>query len=145
MPLHCSISTDPDMVLVHGVGQITRSDVEQYLAATISEGVKGYAKLILLGSSTLALSPADLDAIADSLIEYGRGERPGAVAIVAGTALNLDMAVLLKQRVGTRPFSIFVDARQAMRWLDTFDPRVVNRMLPDGWAIVRPREGATTA
>lgn len=120
MPLYCSISTGPDVVIVRGVGKVTRSDIEQYLKETIGQGVKGYAKLILLGVSTLSLSPADLDAVAESLVDYGRGERPGPVAIVAGNALNLDMAILLKQRVGNRPFSIFVDAREAVRWIGDF-------------------------
>lgn len=125
MPLYCSISAGPgvngpEVVEVRGVGKVTRSDIEQYLAETIAEGLKGHAKLILLGVSTLSLSPADLDAVAERLVDYGRGERPGPVAIVAGNALNLDMAVLLKQRVGNRPFSIFVDAREAVRWLGDF-------------------------
>jgi hypothetical protein len=120
MPLYCSISTGPDVVVVRGVGKVTRSDIEQYLKETIGGGVKGHAKLILLGDSTLSLSPADLDAVAESLVDYGRGERPGPVAIVAGNALNLDMAILMKQRVGNRPFSIFVDAREAVRWIGDF-------------------------
>jgi hypothetical protein len=122
MPLYSSISFGPglggpEVVVVRGVGKVTSSDIEQYLAETIGKGVKGHAKLILLGISTLSLTPDDLDAVAVSLIDYGRGERPGPVAIVAGNALNLDMAILLKQRVGNRPFSIFVDAPEAMRWI----------------------------
>lgn len=125
MPLYWSISSGPgvgcpEVVVVRGVGKVTRSDIEQYLAETLGKGVKGHAKLILLGISTLSLSPDDLDAVAVSLVDYGRGERPGAVAIVAGNALNLDMAILLKQRVGNRPFSVFVDAREAMLWIADF-------------------------
>ena len=147
MPLYCSISTGPDVVIVRGVGQVTRSDIEDYLAATLDEGVKGYAKLILLGSSTLALSTDDLDDVADGLVAYAVGERPGPVAIVAGNALNLDMCVLLKQRVGARPFSIFVDARKAMQWIGTFNQHLVNRTVPGGWAsrhrLRRHAEGLT--
>jgi hypothetical protein len=143
MPLHCSISADPDMVIVRGVGLVTRSDIERYLAATIDEGVKGHPKLLLLGNSTLMMTPADLDSIADSLIVYAVGERPGPVAIVAGNALNLDMCVLLKQRVGERPFSIFVDPRKALHWLGGFDQVFVSRIAPDGWTSpVQP--GSTT-
>lgn len=125
MPLYSSISFGPglggpEVVVVRGVGKVTSSDIEQYLAETIGKGVKGHAKLILLGISTLSLTPDDLDAVASSLVDYGRGERPGPVAIVAGNALNLDMAILLKQRVGNRPFSVFVDAREALRWIRDF-------------------------
>jgi len=133
MPLQCSISTDPNVVIVRGVGQVTRTDIEEYLTATVGAGVKGYAKLILLGHSALSLSPADLDAVADSLIAYAVGERPGPVAIVAGNPLNLDMCVLLKQRVGRRPFSIFVDADEAARWIGAF-----SRIAPVGPSMVPP-------
>jgi hypothetical protein len=34
--------------------------------------------------------------------------------------LNIDMAVLLKQRVGARPFRVFTDLLQARGWLMTF-------------------------
>jgi len=138
MPLHCSIAADPDVVVVRGVERVTRRDIEEYLTATVDAGVKGYAKLILLGSSALALSPADLDAVADSLIAYAAGERPGPVAIVAGNALNLDRCILLKQRVGARPFSIFVDAHKAARWIGAFDQLFGSRTAPDRWAVAPP-------
>jgi hypothetical protein len=125
MPLYCSIPAGPDLkgadfIVVRGVGHVTRDDIAEYLTETIDKGVKGHGKLILLGISTLSLSPDELDAVAAGLVEYGRGERPGPVAIVAGNALNLDMAMLLKQRVGNRPFAIFVDSREAVRWLGDF-------------------------
>lgn len=133
MPLFCSISHDPDRVVVKGVGLVTCRDIEDYLSGTIRQGVKGFPKLILLGESTLMLTPAELDLIANRLVEYGSGERPGPVAIVAGNPLNLDMTVLLKQRVGTRPFSIFVDVREAVRWLGRFPQVRVSNTAPDGW------------
>lgn len=133
MPLYCKISHDPDKVIARGVGRVTRSDIEDYLNTTILEGAKGHAKLILLGDSKLALSPEDLDLVADGLVAYGRGGAPGPVAIVAGNALNLDMVVLLKQRVGARPFSIFIDALQAARWLDDLAHPRVSRIAPAGW------------
>jgi hypothetical protein len=43
-----------------------------------------------------------------------------------GSALNLDMAVLLKQRAGDRPFRIFTTIGAARSWLtgyqETYDP-----------------------
>ncbi len=60
-------------------------------------------------------------------MQYGRGEPPGPVAMVAGSALNLDMAVLLKQRAGDRPFRIFTGIGAARSWLasyqESYDPR----------------------
>ena len=59
-------------------------------------------------------------------MQYGMGERPGPVAMVVGSALNLDMAVLLKQRAGDRPFRIFTSIGAARSWLtgyqESYDP-----------------------
>lgn len=131
-PLQYSISADPDVVIVRGTGQVTLADIEDYLAATVDVGVRNHAKLILLGRSTLALSPAELDAMVDRLIVCAAGKQPGPEAMVAGNALNLDMCVVLKQRVGERPFSIFVDTHKAVEWLGIFDQRSVARTVPGG-------------
>ena len=65
--------------------------------------------------------------VAHRLMRYGKGERPGPVAMVVGSALNLDMAVLLKQRAGDRPFRIFTSIGAARSWLtgyqESYDPR----------------------
>ncbi len=54
------------------------------------------------------------------------------VAMVVLGALNIDMAVLLKQRVGARPFRVFTDPLQARGWLMTF------RYLPAKPAAAKP-------
>ena len=136
MPLYCSVVNDTRLVIVRGVGRVTRSDIAEYLAETLCDGVKGYGKLILLGDSTMVLTPDELDDVARSLVEYARGETPGPVAFVCGNPLNLDMIVLLKQRVGARPFSIFVDAREAAQWIESFSqPPAVSKIAPEGWTV----------
>jgi hypothetical protein len=120
MPLRWSIAHDPDFVLVRGAGRISRPEIEKYLDDTIAEGARGYPKLILLDRGVLALSPADLDGVAERMIRYGRGGAAGPLAMVVTDPLNLDMVVLLKQRIGARPFSIFVDIEEAERWLASF-------------------------
>jgi hypothetical protein len=124
-------------VIVRGLGKVTRRDIAEYLAQTLRDGVKGYGKLILLGDSTMVLTPDELDDVARSLVEYARGETPGPVAFVAGNPLNLDMIVLLKQRVGARPFSIFVDAREAAQWIESVSqlPLDASRIAPEGWTV----------
>jgi hypothetical protein len=136
MPLYCSVVNDTRLVIVRGLGKVTRSDIAEYLAQTLRDGVKGYGKLILMGDSTMVLTSEELDDVADSLVAYARGEVPGPVAFVAGNSLNLDMIVLLKQRVGGRPFSIFIDAREAAQWLESFSqPPAVSRIAPAGWTV----------
>jgi hypothetical protein len=133
MPLYCSMVNESRLVIVRGLGKVTRSDIAEYLAQTLREGVKAYGKLILMGDSTMVLTSEELDEVADSLVAYARGQKPGPVAFVAGNPINLDMIVLLKQRVGGRPFSIFIDAREAAQWLEGFSqPPAVSRIAPEG-------------
>ena len=107
MPLSWSTLPDSQLCIVSGEGTVTRSDIDTYLAGTVGEGAKGYAKLVDITTCTLALDADDLETVAHRLLHYGKGERPGPVAMVVGSALNLDMAILLKQRAGDRPFRIF--------------------------------------
>ena len=117
MPLSCSTFPASRLCIVSGESTVTRSDIDAYLTRTIASGAKGYAKLVDITGCTLALDIDDLEAVADRLMQYGRGEQAGPVAMVVGSALNLDMAVLLKQRVGDRPFRIFTNAGAARAWL----------------------------
>ena len=99
---------------------MTRADIEAYLAGTIRDGAKGYAKLVDITACTLALDHDDLESVAHDLVQYGWGERAGPVAMIVDTALNLDMAVLVKQRVGDRPFRIFTSLGAARGWLESY-------------------------
>jgi hypothetical protein len=137
MPLSCSILPASQLCIVSGEGTVTRSDIDAYLARTIATGAKGYAKLVDIATCTLALNAEDLEAIADRLMHYGLGERPGPVAMVVRSALNLDMAVLLKQRAGDRPFRIFTSIGAARSWLmgyqESYDPVAFATGLSTRW------------
>ena len=126
MPLSWSILPDSQLCIVSGEGTVTRSDIDTYLAGTVGDGAKSYAKLVDITACTLALDADDLETVARRLLHYGVGERPSPVAMVVGSALNLDMAVLLKQRAGDRPFRIFTTIGAARSWLtsyqETYDP-----------------------
>ena len=130
MPLSWSTLPGSQLCIVSGEGMVTRSDIDAYLAATIDEGAKGYAKLVDITACTLALDADDLESVADRLMDYGMGERPGPVAMVVGSALTLDMAVLLKQKAGDRPFRIFTSVGAARSWLksyqESYDPQVLS-------------------
>jgi hypothetical protein len=126
MPLEWSTLPASRLCLVTGRGKVTRADIEAYLDGTIREGAKGYAKLVDITNCSLALDVDDLEIVAHHLVRYGWGERPGPIAMVVGSPLNLDMAVLLKQRVGDRPFRIFTGMGAARAWLtryqESYDP-----------------------
>ena len=132
MPLNWSNLPQSRLCVVTGDGAVTRADIDAYLAGTIREGVKSYAKLVDIMTCTLALSADDLEHVADSLVQYGWGDRAGPVAMVVGTPLNLDMAVLLKQRVGERPFRIFTNQGAAREWLASYAESYDLGVLPAG-------------
>lgn len=121
MALNWTVLTDQHLVVVNGHGQVTREDIDGYLAASIRSGTKAYAKLIEIGTTcALDLSADDLDHVVQRHADYARDGGVGPVAIVVHSPLNLDMAMLLKQRVGNRPYSIFVSTSDALAWLRTF-------------------------
>jgi hypothetical protein len=85
----------------------------------------------------MPLDADDLETVALHLMQYGMDDRPGPVAMVVGSALNLDMAVLLKQRVGDRPFRIFTSVGAARSWLagyqQSYDPVAFTSGLSTRW------------
>jgi hypothetical protein len=120
MALSWTVLTDQHLVVVKGDGRVTRDDIDQYLAATIKSDAKAFAKLIeLVPTSTLDLSCADLDHVVQSHVDYAKDGGVGPVAIVVHSSLNLDMAMLIKQRIGNRPYAIFVSMPEAVIWLRT--------------------------
>lgn len=117
MPLGWKLSDEFGILIVVGEGDVTRRDIEDYLAATVREGTRAHAKLVDVTACTLVLDRDDLESLARTLLKYGEGGGAGPVAMVVHGALNIDMAVLLKQRVGPRPFRIFTDPLEARGWL----------------------------
>jgi hypothetical protein len=119
MPLGWTRGDEFGILTIIGEGDITRQDIENYLLATVREGTKAHAKLVDVTIGNLALDRDDLESVARTLLEYGLGGGAGPVAMVVQGALNIDMAVLLKQRVGQRPFRIFTNPLDARGWLMT--------------------------
>ena len=120
MSLRWMRSDEFGILTVVGQGDIGRQDIEEYLNATVREGTKPHAKLVDLTVGNLILDRDDLESVARTVVEYGVGGEAGPVAMVVLGALNIDMAVLLKQRVGARPFRVFTDPLEARGWLMTF-------------------------
>lgn len=119
MPLGWTRSDGFGILTVVGQGDVSRRDIEDYLNATVREGTKAHAKLVDVTAANLNLDRDDLESVARTLLEYGVGGGAGPVALVVQGALNIDMAVLLKQRVGPRPFRIFTNPLDARGWLMT--------------------------
>lgn len=115
-----SIRKEDRLVIVSGVGVFDLPFLLSYLSATQAAGAVGYGKLLDLRLTDIQLSGDDLQAIG-TLTRNNDPAASGPVAILVGKnplPLMLDMAILLKQRVGTsRRFRLFTDEAQARIWL----------------------------
>jgi hypothetical protein len=108
------------LVVVSGVGVFDLPFLLSYVQATRAAGAVGYCKLLDLRQADIQLSSEDLRAIG-TLTRNNDPSTSGPVAILIGKnppPLMLDMAILLKQRVGTsRRFRLFTDEAEARAWL----------------------------
>lgn len=132
MPLHLTIHPDAELCVIRGQHAVTLRDIEAYLSETVRQDVKGYAKLVDMSAATFSLDARGVYEVARGLVRYGSDAAAGPVAIVVTDALTLDMAVLLKQRVGDRPFRIFTSKGAATDWLQSYRettrlPALLNR------------------
>lgn len=140
MPLRWVRSDEFGILTVVGQGDIGRQDIEDYLGATVRQATKTDAKLVDLTVGHLTLDRDDLQSVAEMLVQYGADGAAGPVAMVVQGALNIDMAVLLKQRVGARPSRVFTNTLDARGWLMTF--RVSSAEAGAVWPMA---QGARTA
>jgi hypothetical protein len=126
MAMRWAIDAKAHLVVVSGNGRIDRKFLEAYLAAMTAAGCKFYRKLFDLTDGEFLIDKEDLDSVETRLLAFGEDGTAGPVAFVVSPAspLVLDMAVVLKKRVGAnRPFRIFVTVAQAMEWLRTASVR----------------------
>lgn len=108
------------LVVIRGVGVFDVPFILSYRRAMLAEGTVTYRKLFDLHQSDIRLSADDLQDIAASTRD-NNASIAGPVAIVMGReppALLLDMAILLKHRVGTaRRVRLFTEETEARQWL----------------------------
>ena len=117
MPLHCTVLPDQGLALVAGMGNVTRSDIKGCLSLFKGNAVDRYGKLINLVHAQMVLSPIDIETIAHCLRRYCAKPFPGPIALSVHNSYNLDMGILLKQRVVSERFRVFPDTGSAFRWL----------------------------
>ena len=117
MPLHCKVLPEEGLALVAGEGNVTRSDIKGCLTLFKGQPVDRYGKLINLIDAQSVLSPVDLETIAYCLRRYCAKPFPGSIALSVHNSYNLDMAILLKQRVPPGKSRVFPDTGSAFRWL----------------------------
>ncbi len=115
-----SILKEAGIVIVRGVGVFDLAFLRSYMRATQVGGAVGYGKLFDLRQTDIEFSGDDLQAVG-LLMRNTAPTTSGPVALLVGKnppPLMLDMAILLKQRVGTsRRFRLFTDEPEARDWL----------------------------
>ena len=118
--LDWSIRKHENLVVVGGIGVFDMPFFLSYLQAVRTGGAIGYRKLLDLRQADIQLSDEDLSSIG-SIARQPSPVAPGPIAILVGRnppPLMLDMAILMKQRIGTsRLFRLFTDESEARRWL----------------------------
>jgi hypothetical protein len=117
MPLHCTVLPDEGLALVAGEGNVTRSHIKGCLSLFKGQPVDRYGKLINLIHAQLVLGHDDIETIAHCLRRYCAKPFPVPIALSVRNSYNLDMAILLKQRVPDGKFRIFPETGSAFRWL----------------------------
>ena len=115
-----SIQRHEKLVVVSGLGVFDLPFFLSYLQAMQAAGAIGSCKFLDLRQADIQLGGDDLAAIG-TITRQPSATLPGPVAILVGKnppPLMLDMAILLKQRIGTsRRFRLFTDEADARRWL----------------------------
>lgn len=118
----------PDqLVVIHGIGVFDIFFATAFREAMRAEGAAGFCKLFDLSRADILLSNEDLQAMVASTRLRGPIQS-GPIAIHLGRTpppLLVDMAILLKERVGARRrVRLFTDERLARQWLAAEGPAV---------------------
>jgi hypothetical protein len=120
--LRWEISKPEGLVLVRGVGVFNLSFIISFREALRAEGAAGYSKLFDLSRADIHLNGDDLQTMA-ARTRLADPLRSGPIAIFLGQEpppLLVDMAVLLKTRIGNRRrLRLFTNEMMARHWLST--------------------------
>ena len=125
MPIGWSIRKHARLVVVKGAGIFDPAFFASYLAAMRDAGATGYRKFFDLRRADIKFSADDLQVLGSRLAtnDTDADVAPGPIAILLGPdppPLLLDMAILLKQHVGSsRQLRIFIKEDEATQWLDS--------------------------
>lgn len=126
-PLGWTIDRAERLVTVRGEGVYDLSFAMALGAAMTAERAVGYCKLLDLSRADIRLTGDDFQTMVARTCLAG-ATTAGPIAIVLGDEpdpLLLDMAVLLKSRIGRhRRLRVFIDEWSARRWLSS-EARIV--------------------
>jgi hypothetical protein len=122
MPLHWTIDSRQQLVVVTAEGDVTRFDAEEYLDVIEGGGALAYRKLFDGRAGKLVMNHDEMMGIAAKFRSYHH-RTVGALAIV----LLHDQAEPVARVLGIlasadRPLKLFTSVAPAQRWIDTLVP-----------------------
>ncbi len=118
MPLFWDVSADAPFVAIRGDGLVGRADLKACLSALKGTEMDRRPKVFDLSNAEISMTRDDLDLIGVVLRRYCGKAAPGAMAFVVHGPENIDMAVLIKQRVASDRVRIFPTRADALTWLE---------------------------
>jgi hypothetical protein len=122
MPLHWTIDSRQQLVVVTAEGDVTRFDAEEYLDVIEGGGALAYRKLFDGRAGKLVMNHDEMMGIAAKFRSYNH-RTVGALAIV----LLHDQAEPVARVLGIlapadRPLKLFTSVGPAQRWIDNLVP-----------------------
>ncbi len=122
MPLHWTVDSKERLVIAITEGDVTRADIEEYIAAMNGTGALGYRKLFDGSRGDTSMTAEDMLAIGVQLRARHATVvgRLGPLAIVVPPAkVELVSRVLGILAAADRPMRVFSEAEPARRWIES--------------------------
>jgi hypothetical protein len=126
MPIHIDVFHPSRLVIAVVRGAITADEVRDTVLKFMDSDVLHYRKIIDIGSPTLALDKAGVEAVANLVLAQSGGKPRGPLAFVVNPGQAADNAgVFAKLTEGERPVKVFQSLHQARKWLDEQAPSTI--------------------
>jgi hypothetical protein len=139
MPVLWNVFHSPRLVVVSIQGSVCLKDMEDCVEATMTPATLSYRKLVDLSEGQLALSRADMAALAQCVRQRSGSSPMGALAIAVGSEEGKQQARLFESlSVADRPLKIFHEVQAARDWLQTQPPPALPLWLSEEASAVRP-------
>ena len=117
MPLHWTIDHDERLVMAVAEGNLSTSDVEQYLEQVVAEAAMPYRKIFDVSSPGVSLALQEMQALGRSMRRFTKDGAMGPLALVVGGHSHLQAAIFADGAGVHRPVQIFKTRQEAERWL----------------------------
>lgn len=119
MPINWTIDHDQRMLTAVCEGDLTLTEIAEYLDAVVVAGSMPYRKLFDASQAETAMTDEEMMMLGARIRAYHGEGKMGALAIVVTTDHTRGLARLFGALAAAdRPIKIFRDVRAARRWLD---------------------------